>query len=450
MSEDELGHPDSMIRLASAVHRFRCPEIGKEKNLSFEKAFKTSGSHPKTKALTSQADSCRKSLAKALAGTEKSGTVSYKTIVSASQNYLPLIHQILVTCRVQPEMARLDERLVFEWASGIEKTKKFFKSEALMYEMVMVLASEAMGAAGSACDECISGDFTTASRGFTKAAGMMRFLSEDQLPKWIARGNAIDEADLPAEATVGLCESMKVLFLAVAQQMAVATVLVKPGVPNYSLLSKLTLSIAEQFDMFMSSISSKASNQKSKMDADFFKLMALQIPLQRSLSLYFQARSVWDQKDKFGLAIALLKEAISKLKTRSKPTGDGLPEIEAKSSLKSLKNDLLDMTAHMNKVLRAWEKDNGSVYFDRVPPFVPEDAKLTNGIAITKPEPYTLVDVEPAPLSLPSAMTGMAPPPFPSSMPPPPAYPSAPPPAYNDDEALARELQRKLNAGENI
>lgn len=51
-SDDEkLPHPDSSIRLASAVHRFKVPMIDPDQKLSFAKSFRTTGTHPKTKTL---------------------------------------------------------------------------------------------------------------------------------------------------------------------------------------------------------------------------------------------------------------------------------------------------------------------------------------------------------------------------------------------------------------
>jgi hypothetical protein len=49
--EDKLPHPDSAIRLASAVHRFKVPIIDPDQKISFAKSFKTTGTHPKTKNL---------------------------------------------------------------------------------------------------------------------------------------------------------------------------------------------------------------------------------------------------------------------------------------------------------------------------------------------------------------------------------------------------------------
>ena len=49
--EVDLGHPDSAIRLASAVHRFRVPKMNKDRKLSFAKSFYTSGKHEKTRKM---------------------------------------------------------------------------------------------------------------------------------------------------------------------------------------------------------------------------------------------------------------------------------------------------------------------------------------------------------------------------------------------------------------
>ena len=52
-----------------------------------------------------------------------------------------------------------------------------------MYELIMTIATEAMGTAGMACDSCTEGKFADACRDFKKAAGIMEFLEEEQLPK---------------------------------------------------------------------------------------------------------------------------------------------------------------------------------------------------------------------------------------------------------------------------
>lgn len=419
----DLGHPDSVIRLASAIHRFRMPEMGATRKISYVRSFKSVGSHPKTKALTAKADASRASLGEALVASHRTTNTNHDAVVRAADEYLPLMNQILLSCKIQPETARLDEKLLFEWASGMEKNKKFFKSEALMYELVMTISSKAMGTAGVACDASIAGDFAASSRGFKAASGMMQFLAEDHLPKWIARGTAIEDKQLPAEASVGVCDAFHTYFLAVGQQMAVATVLIKPGTPNYSLLSKLCLGISELLEKFTTTIRSKAPNQKERIDPAFFKLVTFQINFQRALSTYFLSRTVWEKNEEYGLAIAMLKDAISGMKTRASPGEKGLPEIDSKSPLKSLLSDIKDFKKHMNLLLADWEHDNMKVYFDRMLPFVPEDRKLHKGVIMMKPEMFIIEDVDPVPLGT-YAKTG-----------------AEDLGQFHDDAALARQLQ---------
>lgn len=385
-----LSHPDSTIRLVSAVHRFRCPEMGALKKVSYRRAFKTCGGHSRTKALLEKADASRASVAGALIVSQQTVNENDDSVVRATSEYLPIMGQLLLSCKIQPETARLDEKLLYEWSSGIEKVKKFFRSEALMYELVMVMASNALGNAGVACRDSVNGDFAAASRGFKKSAGMMQFLAEDLLPKWIANGTGIEDKQLPAEANVGVCDSFHTYFLAVGQQMAVSTLLIKPGTPNYSLLAKLCLGVCELLEKFMTAIrTGKAAAKMDLIDSVFFTLVSFQIKFQRALSTYFLSRSIWEKKEEYGLAISMLKDAMALLKA--------IPEIDAKSPLKMLKEDIKDFKKHNSILLAEWEKDNCTVYFDRVFPAVPENRKLQKGVIMMKPEQFVMEDDDPVP-----------------------------------------------------
>jgi len=218
--------------------------------------------------------------------------------------------------------------------------------------------------------------------------------------------------NLPTEASTGATKALVELLLANGQQMAVATVLIKPGTPNYSLLAKLCVGIVERLENFSTIMDKEASEQKDRLDANFFLLLAFKKIIQKSLIKYFHARALWDSQD-FGLAIAMLDEAKHKL--------NETPEIDKKSPLKPLLEDLTDFKAHMTLLLKEWEKDNSSVYYENVPSRVPEDIHLTTALQLTKCKPYSLKDVEPLPLTMPKK--GM----------------------QRSDSDLARELQRTLN-----
>ncbi|CAB9531207.1 expressed unknown protein [Seminavis robusta] len=433
MSDDEenLGHPDSCIRLASAVHRFKVPIIDPDQRLSFVKSFKTTGTHPKTKTLMLKADEARKKVASAL----EAQKVSHERVLADSKRYLPFIHQILLSCKVQPEVARLDERLQFSWVSGLETERNFYQSEALMFDLVMSMVCEGLGNAGLATEASIGGDFAAASRYYKAAAGVFHFLAHTQLPTWSAKGSNVSEESLPVECSVHVAEAMEKLFMANAQQMAVATVLIKPGVPNYGLLGKLCLGISDELDKFTTKLRKEAFKLMTRVDKDIFALINFQVALQKSLSLYFQARALWEKAD-YGNAISLLSQATVELKTEKSGQGQGVPDVTQNKALKPLKDELTDLRNHYNKLLHSWEKDNSTVYFESVPQQVPVDKRLQDGLVMGKMEPYSLAEVEPVLLILPDDTGG--------------GGGSSRPAMERSDSDIARDLQKRLNDGLDI
>ena len=350
-------------------------------------------------------------------------TVSAERVTADAKRYQPLIHSILLSCKVQPDQARLDERLVFEWKSGVEHRPEAHRSEAMMYDLVMTCVCEALGHACGATENSVAGEFAAASRDYAAAAGIFDYLAEDLLPKWIAKGSNVDEKRLPAECHPATTKALSRLFMANGQQMAVATVLIKPGQPNYGLLAKLCLGIVEQLEDFVGLMRRESFEQMSRMDPDFFTLIALQINVQKSLSLYFQARDQWEQ-DQHGIAIALLSESGVALRDRPHPTADGIPDVHQSASLQPLAGDLKDLRGHLALLLRAWEKDNSSVYFESVPQQLPAGRKLQEGLQMKKKAEYKLEEAEPVLLELPEGAL------------------------ERSDSDLARELQERLNAGE--
>lgn len=294
-----------------------------------------------------------------------------------------------------------------------------------MFDKIMCIATEGLGYAVSATENSVSGEFAAASRDYASAAGIFECLQTDQLPKWIARGKKVDDSDLPSECHAPFCHALKTLFMANGQQMAVATVLMKPGTPNYSLLAKLCYGIADQLEEFVCMLRKDCARQMDRMDSDFFALLGFSIQLQKSLSLYFQARSCWDSTD-YGIAIGLLSEAAVALRTRESLASVGMPDLKQTAVLEPLNKELLDLRKHMKDLLHTWEKDNSQVYFESVPPRVPESKKLQEGIKMNRVTAYKIEPVEPVLLVLPEGAI------------------------ERSDSDLARELQERLNAGEDV
>ena len=307
--------------------------------------------------------------------------------------------------------------------SGMEDKPKSFISEALMYDLTMAIAVEGLGRAVSATENSISGEFAAAARDYAAAAGVFDFLHADHLPKWISKGSSVNPKNLPSECHAATAKALRLLFQANGQQMAVATVLIKPGTPNYMLLAKLCLGISETLEEFTAFLRRECFDSQSRMDKDFFTLVSFQQNIHSALSLYFQARALWETTD-YGIAIALMSEATVALRTRDAVGSRGLPDISRAPALKALNPDLQNMRAHCRKVLATWEKDNNSVYYNTVPQHVPAGKKLQEGIKMSRLEAYKLEEAEPHLLVISDGEL------------------------QRSDSDLARELQDRLNAGD--
>jgi len=372
-----------------------------------------------------KADTARAKLIETLS----KSTITYEDTAAAALEYVPAVNQVLWTCKMQPDAARLDERLQFEWKSGIEtsRTASSFLSEALMYELVMTVACAALATGGAGCDSSVSGDFAAAGKQFKVAAGIWQYLGQDLMPKWIARGSDALQKDLPIEASTGVADAMTQLNLAFAQQMIVSAALKNNTKTSYSLMAKLTLGISELIDDAVKVFNRKASEQKARMDPECFTLLKFTLEYHSFLSMYFTARATWEDNHEYGMAIAMMKEADAILRRN-------LPDVDSvKSPLRVLGKDMAAVRTHIMTVLQSWDKDNSSVYFESIPTQIPLSKKLTTGMKMIKePQPFVVEDPAILPLSIPPER-------------PPPIAPPAT--IQRSDSDLARELQAKFNSG---
>lgn len=212
--------------------------------------------------------------------------------------------------------------------SGIEDDKaknlKYFDSEALMFELVLSLVTYAVSESNIGCDFSVKGDFAQALKKFTNTTGIFQFLGETLLPDWMAKSKQHAEMKNKslAETRVGVSVALTHLHMAMSQQMAIATILVKPDVPNYSLLGKLCLGVVVELELFVSTMRSKSSIHMARMESSFLTFITLQINIQRALALYFLSRSLWNSSE-YGVAISALSEATVAMRTRTSPIGRG-------------------------------------------------------------------------------------------------------------------------------
>jgi hypothetical protein len=276
---------------------------------------------------------------------------------------------------VQSESAVLDKRLAFKWQGGLEGDGtggligKVRESQALMYEVSMTIGTVAVASAGDACADSQKGQFPSACSKFKTAAAVMKHLAEKHLPQWVALGSSTSEADLPAECVRAVAEGFVSMFLAHAQQMAIAKALQEPAAKvNMSVLAKLTKGVQETVDGFVSQLRANAGMHFCRLPGPYLSYITFQSALQDALSLYFQARLTWAAGKERGLALSMMNAARAGLSVRASVTSKGIPEAinSSNSPLYVLRGELEEFGAHVDQIRAAWLKDINTVYFEKV------------------------------------------------------------------------------------
>ena len=289
--------PSSLLRLTTSLHQYSPGAICSSSSLSFTASFSSCGAHhPKTAALLTALDRSRLDLSKALQLGDNVSTAA------ACERYLPLIRRLLLSCEVQPTTAVLDAPLSFSWQGGLEGDGgggvigKVRESEAIMYEVTMVMGTLAVANAGSGCDHSLAGDYSAACSSFKSAASVLYHLHSSHIPSWTALGKTGGEEEMPAECVGAVCEGFQGIFLGHAQQMAVAKAMEGPlEKVNMSLLSKLTKGTESSFSTLASHLRSTAPIHFCRLPPQYLSYVAFQEALQRALSVYFQARFEWSE-----------------------------------------------------------------------------------------------------------------------------------------------------------
>jgi hypothetical protein len=270
----------------------------------------------------------------------------------------------------------------------------------------MTIGTISVAAAGAACANSLRGDFVEACNNFKKAASVMAYMHSQHLPQWVALGSSTSEADLPAECVRNVAVGFEKVFLAHAQQMAVAKALqASSDKINMALMAKLTKGVAETLDAFVSQLRANAGMHFCRLPGPYLSYITFQGMLQDAVSVYFQARKEWAGGENRGIAVAMMGQCRKSLEVRDTVTSKGIPEAinSSSSPLHVLKPTLDEFKKHVDGIIASWLKDVNTVYFEKVPAAVPVSSLLNKGMLMMKVEPWSggdTSDVVPVTLAL--------------------------------------------------
>lgn len=312
MASAEAGPPSQLIpatgRLATFAYRFPLPAA---RLVKFSDCFDGSLGVPNTAALVSSMDRARHDLVHELA----SGTPSYDNAAAAAKRYVPLIGSTLYSLEQATDPVYLKKPMVFEWCSGIGDPPRtnWMSNQAVVWDKCMSLACEALSRADSVCGSGVDSlGYASAATQLRTAAGIFEHLRKEELPRWVGETSKVER---PPEVVEGICEGLSMYCLAEAQMMAVGKS-IKGGTAPPSLIAKLCLGVVSQLEACVSTLRSKGGTYYSHLGRPFLTHITFQLQLFRALTYKHLADDAWS-KDKYGLSIKHMKEAIDLVKVHT-------------------------------------------------------------------------------------------------------------------------------------
>jgi len=288
---------DSLYRACACLYKFRTPLCKNNGSVDFQASFVSSSGSDEAKALIMNLNISRKQMLVELA----SGSNSSSMRLSCLDIYLPLITNLLNSLNMQPPVA-IEKQFSFEWRGAFcaPEQMAYNQSNEMIFELGMVLHTKAVLHYNMAA-EMLEGDVATnlqaAGQNLRIAAGIMRYLGTDLLPKWLA--GAQGKGSRPPELCEEVCLAYAELFTASAQQMAFVKALVKVGGSPAGILTKVGLGVVTLIT---------GNYDPARLLPDVKSHYSIMRELYKALVSKYQAVTYSD-KDEKGTAIGYCQEA---------------------------------------------------------------------------------------------------------------------------------------------
>ena len=227
---------DCLHRVCASLHKFRVPLCKNNGGVDYEASFVSSSGSEEATALVKNLNITRKQMLVELSSPTNTGSMR----LSCVDAYLPLIASLLNSLNMQPPVT-IEKQFVFEWRGAFNSDPNLYsQSSEMVFEVGMVLHTKAV-LHYSLAYEMLQGDTVSnlqlAGQNLKTAAGIMKFLGQDLLPKWLA--GPAGKCSRPPELSEEVCLAYAELFTASAQQMAFVKALTKVGGSPPVILSKV-------------------------------------------------------------------------------------------------------------------------------------------------------------------------------------------------------------------
>ncbi|KIY99284.1 pH-response regulator protein palA/RIM20 [Monoraphidium neglectum] len=268
-------------------------------------------------------------------------------------------------------------KLAFPWCDAFRPTKKtqqsniHFEKAAVLFNVAAVLSGvgwRVLGAAALQVERGTADGLTQACKLFQESAGMFAHLRETEAPKV--------DAPRPVDITPECCVLMEKLMLAQAQECVYHKAVTDKRSPTVvaKLAKQASIMYGEVSGLFsglvLSSHFEKSWVAHTQMKASLMDVLALQ-----------EAAKQLQAETKIAKEVSTLSEAFTKLQATKKLAAAVSQEMS--ESLRPLEEGVA-------LALTKAQKDNNTVYLEKVPPFA--DLPPITGACLVKAVPPTTLD----------------------------------------------------------
>ncbi len=227
---------DALNRVCASLMKLRVPLCKNNGGVDYQASFISSSGSEDATALVANLNSTRRQMLVELSSPTNTASMRL-TCVDA---YLPLISNLLNSLNMQPPVT-IEKQFLFEWRGAFNTDHNLYsQSSEMVFELGMVLHTKAVLHYHLAF-EMLQGDIVSnlqaAGQNLKVAAGILRYLAMDLLPKWLA--GPAGKGSRPPELSEEVCLAYAELFTASAQQMAFVKALTKVGGSPSAILVKV-------------------------------------------------------------------------------------------------------------------------------------------------------------------------------------------------------------------
>lgn len=325
-------------------------------NVFFDQCFKSSSKTDESRNFIASLSCAQKDFINKL----NQQNTDLLSVISSIDCYLPLLFFLLNSLQNQNQV-NVDFLLCFRWHGAITASPNITSSEVIIFDLINVIHTKAIAHYKVALNSLKNDNrnLNFAGQHLMTAAGVMRFLASDLIPKWLSRPSVV-----PPEANETMCYALECFFKACAQKCALVKAVLKEVESQVAtppqVLCKLSCAVVEQCSLCLNTALLLDTKYMALVDRELLLCAAFHRDWFSSLACLYQG-DYCRAKEQIGQSLGYYAKAKRLLLAQAPP-----PQQHSFAALNARGTAALSAAIDVRSA--ACAQDNRMVYFQAVPP----------------------------------------------------------------------------------